>query len=124
MVIGPLYVPKTINLCADGEPIIINGGTTTFLDFAYWRDGLSAVQAIEARDQKSAERIREASAHWLRHTYGSHASARGVPQDVLQSNLGHESLATTSIYLKAEKGRRHRAMQEAFGARQPLAGTD
>jgi site-specific recombinase XerD len=80
--------------------------------------------AIEARDRKSAERIREASAHWLRHTYGSHASARGVPQDVLQSNLGHESLVTTSIYLKAEKGRRHRAMQEAFGARQPLAGTD
>jgi dihydropyrimidinase len=27
------------------------GGTTTFIDFAYWRDGLSAQQAIEARDK-------------------------------------------------------------------------
>ena len=79
---------------------------------------------IDSQDRKSADRIRQASTHWLRHTYGSHAAARGVPQDVLQANLGHESLATTSIYLKAEKGRRHRAMQEAFGTKPPLPGTD
>jgi site-specific recombinase XerD len=40
-----------------------------------------------------------------------------VPQDVLQANLGHESLATTSIYVRAEKARRHRAMQQAFAPR-------
>jgi site-specific recombinase XerD len=40
-----------------------------------------------------------------------------VPQDVLQANLGHESLATTSIYVRAEKGRRQRAMQQAFARR-------
>jgi site-specific recombinase XerD len=67
-----------------------------------------------SRDRRAAERIREASTHWLRHTHGSHAVARGVPQDVLQANLGHESLATTSIYVQAEKGRRHRAVQAAF----------
>lgn len=66
------------------------------------------------RDPRAAERIREASTHWLRHTYGSHAAARGVPQDVLQANLGHESLATTSIYVRSEKARKHRAMQQAF----------
>jgi dihydropyrimidinase len=27
------------------------GGTTTFIDFAYWRDGLSARDAVEARDR-------------------------------------------------------------------------
>jgi dihydropyrimidinase len=27
------------------------GGTTTFIDFAYWRDGVSAREAIEARDK-------------------------------------------------------------------------
>jgi len=67
-----------------------------------------------ARDPRAADRIREASTHWLRHTYGSHSAARGVPQDVLQANLGHESLATTSIYVRAEKARKHRAMQQAF----------
>ena len=67
------------------------------------------------RDPRAAERIRQASTLWLRHTYGSHAAARGVPQDVLQANLGHESLSTTSIYVRAEKARKHRAMQRAFG---------
>lgn len=71
---------------------------------------------IWRRDPRAAERIREASTHWLRHTYGSHSAARGVPQDVLQANLGHESLATTSIYVRAEKARRHKAVREAFGA--------
>lgn len=71
---------------------------------------------VAAVDRRAAERIREASTHWLRHTYGSHSVARGVPQDVLQANLGHESLATTSIYVRAEKGRRHKAMQAAFAA--------
>ncbi len=72
---------------------------------------------IAVRDRRAAERIREASTHWLRHTYGSHSAARGVPQDVLQANLGHESLATTSIYVRAEKARKHRAMQVAFLAK-------
>ena len=45
----------------DGTPLVtagpeqvgraaLYGGTTTFIDFAYWRDGVSARQAIEARD--------------------------------------------------------------------------
>jgi dihydropyrimidinase len=29
----------------------LHGGTTTLIDFAYWRQGQSALQAIEARDQ-------------------------------------------------------------------------
>ncbi|MGH8430711.1 MAG: hypothetical protein ACREUF_09925, partial [Solimonas sp.] len=46
----------------DGTPLItagpeqvgraaLFGGTTTFIDFAYWRDGATAQQAIEARDE-------------------------------------------------------------------------
>jgi site-specific recombinase XerD len=70
---------------------------------------------LAPRDRRAAERIGQASTHWLRHTHGSHAAARGVPQDVLQANLGHESLATTSVYVKAEKTRRHRAIEKAFG---------
>ena len=80
-------------------------------------DGFGRCAAhVWTKDKRAAERIREASTHWLRHTYGSHSAARGVPQDVLQANLGHESLATTSIYVRAEKARRHRATQDAFKA--------
>jgi dihydropyrimidinase len=46
----------------DGTPLVtagpeqvgraaLFGGTTTFIDFAYWRDGVSALGAIEARDK-------------------------------------------------------------------------
>ncbi|SAK79430.1 integrase [Caballeronia hypogeia] len=45
------------------------------------------------------------SAHAFRHTFGTQAVARDMPTDVVQSILGHASLQTTSIYVKAEKRR-------------------
>ncbi len=74
-----------------------------------------------ATDPRAAERIRRATTHWLRHTYGSHAAAAGVPQDVLQATLGHQSPATTSIYLRAGKERKHRAIAAAFDGGSALA---
>jgi site-specific recombinase XerD len=83
-------------------------------------DGFSrCAREVALHDPRAAESIREATTHWLRHTHGSHAVARGVPQDVLQANLGHQSLATTSIYVHAEKKRRHRAVEAAFGVSPP-----
>src|SRR6202047_5275869 len=51
-----------VGMKPDGTPLVtagpeqvgraaLHGGTTTFIDFAYWRDGLSALQAIEMRDK-------------------------------------------------------------------------
>lgn len=47
----------------------------------------------------------EASTHALRHTFGTLFVANGVPLDVVQSVMGHESLETTTIYVQAEKKR-------------------
>ena len=92
------------------------GGLSGARIYEVLRAGFESCAAdIAVHDARAAERIRQASTHWLRHTYGSHSAARGVPQDVLQANLGHESLATTSIYVRAEKARKHRAVQKAFG---------
>ena len=41
------------------------------------------------------------SAHWLRHAHASHALDRGAPVHLVQSTLGHASLATTSRYTHA-----------------------
>lgn len=41
------------------------------------------------------------SPHWLRHANASHALDRGAPIHVVQSTLGHASLATTSKYTHA-----------------------
>ncbi len=70
--------------------------------------------ALQGRDSEAAERIRQGSTHWLRHTYGAHTIARGVPQDVVQAALGHQSPAMTAVYVRSERSTAHRAVQAAF----------
>jgi site-specific recombinase XerD len=42
----------------------------------------------------------------MRHTHGSHAVAAGMDINVVQQNLGHASLATTTRYTTSEARRR------------------
>ena len=42
--------------------------------------------------------------HWLRHAHASHALDHGAPLHLVQSTLGHRSIATTSKYLHARPG--------------------
>lgn len=58
-----------------------------------------------------AERLAAASAHWLRHTCGTHALDAGVPVHVLQKNFGHASLDTTTLYVSAEDEQRYLEME-------------
>ena len=69
---------------------------------------------VSERDPKSADRIRIASTHWLRHTHGSHA-VETMPIEILQAQMGHESPTTTALYARAEKSRRQREVEKAFG---------
>ncbi len=71
--------------------------------------------ALEVIDQKGAQRLRAGSTHWLRHTHGSHAVAAGIPIDIVQQNMGHASLNTTTIYVTSEDRRRMEAMQKFWG---------
>ena len=64
-------------------------------------------------DAKGAERFSRASTHWMRHSHASHAIAGGMPIEIAQQNLGHASLATTTVYVTTEKRRRMKAI-EAF----------
>lgn len=72
---------------------------------------------IEAGDPRAAARLDKASTHWLRHTHASHAIAAGMPIEIAQQNLGHASLATTTIYVTTEKKRRLRANMQIFEGR-------
>ena len=64
-------------------------------------------------DAKGAERFARASTHWMRHSHASHAIAGGMPIEIAQQNLGHASLATTTVYVTTEERRRMKAV-EAF----------
>lgn len=72
-----------------------------------------AAEVLAAEDPASTARLAQAGARWLRHTFGSHAIARGVALDVVQHRLGHASLATTSVYVHAEDARIARELDQA-----------
>jgi site-specific recombinase XerD len=57
------------------------------------------------------ERLLQASTHWLRHTFGRQAVEAAVPTYIVQSALGHESLATTGIYVTAERSSMIKALR-------------
>ena len=86
---------------------------TTFYDQikAFFTDCASVLRG--QGDAKGAERFAKASTHWMRHSHASHAIASGMPIEIAQQNLGHASLATTTVYVTTEKRRRMKAV-EAF----------
>ena len=55
-----------------------------------------------------AIRIEHASAHWLRHTAGSHMANNDVDLRHVRDNLGHESISTTNNYLHSSDDARHK----------------
>ncbi|RYF52509.1 MAG: site-specific integrase, partial [Comamonadaceae bacterium] len=72
--------------------------------------------AAENLEPADAQQLRKASTHWLRHSHGSHAlqgraGQHPVPIQVVQNNLGHASVGTTSMYLTTERDERMKAMR-------------
>jgi site-specific recombinase XerD len=55
----------------------------------------------------------------MRHTHGSHARAAGMDIKVIQQNLGHASLATTTRYTTSEARRRATETAKLWGAYAP-----
>jgi site-specific recombinase XerC len=62
-------------------------------------------------DEAGARKFDRASTHWMRHTHASHSIASGVPLEIAQQNLGHQSLTTTTVYVHTERSRRVQAME-------------
>ena len=59
-----------------------------------------------------ADLLGQASAHWLRHSAGSHMADNQVDLRLVRDNLGHASLTTTSLYLHVDDDRRHHETDE------------
>jgi len=55
----------------------------------------------------------KASAHWLRHSFGTHAAAQ-MELAIVRDWLGHSSIQTTSMYVHTERDRRHEAARKMF----------
>jgi site-specific recombinase XerD len=74
-----------------------------------------AAARLRERDDAPSARadlLQKASAHWLRHSAGSHMADSKVDLRMVRDNLGHASLTTTSIYLHVDDDRRHQETEE------------
>jgi len=56
---------------------------------------------------------KHATPHTLRHSFATHLVENGVDLETVRELLGHESLATTGIYLQLAMGHKRRAYDEA-----------
>ena len=77
---------------------------------------VQAAQALRTQHpqrEAQARVLEQASAHWLRHSAGSHMANQGMDLRVIRDTLGHESIATTNIYLHADDEQRHRALEQS-----------
>ena len=57
-----------------------------------------AAQLMEAETPNSAQRLRKASPHWMRHTGVSHSMEVGIQPRYVQAQARHSSLNTTARY--------------------------
>ena len=62
--------------------------------------------------EADAVRISQASAHWLRHTAGSHMANNAIDLRHVRDNLGHQSISTTNTYLHSADDARHAETEE------------
>lgn len=60
------------------------------------------LQSTGGAYRRAAERLHQASAHWLRHTTGSRMMDGQVDLRYVRDNLGHESISTTGIVQKRQ----------------------
>jgi len=83
----------------------------------FFREAAAARQAAGGgteQDGRDALALARMTTHWLRHTHATHALGQGAALLLVKENLGHASLATTSVYLHGDKDHRHEAMDKLF----------
>lgn len=64
--------------------------------------------------QADAQKLKQATPHWLRHTYATNLHNADVDPRIIQTCLGHASINTTMIYSHTEARARHQALENAF----------
>jgi integrase len=117
--LGPVIIPWTD--ASRRRHRTQRGDALEIEEAGYTADGLNRLigrmlkALVETMDMLSLDeraRLGQANAHAFRHTFGTQSVADEVPVDVVQKVLGHASLATTTIYVQAEK---QRVLEEVAG---------
>ncbi|GAB6852511.1 site-specific integrase [Paraburkholderia kururiensis] len=110
------WAPDTPILGHLGEPC---GITTPRLRQMLRRFFSDAADAIEADHPSLADKLRQATPHWMRHSHATHALAGGATLTTVRENLRHASISTTSIYLDDDEVQRTQQIEHVFTRRSP-----
>ncbi|SPS02540.1 site-specific integrase [Cupriavidus taiwanensis] len=122
--VSPVVVPATPTAQAkhlgleDGQPALTGKGFSPDGLYQLLTATLLRIADDATLPLTDVERslLRQVSPHALRHTFATHAVANEMPPDVLQRLLGHVSLQTTSLYVRAERARSLKAVAKLFPA--------
>nr|HPG81591.1 tyrosine-type recombinase/integrase [Piscinibacter sp.] len=76
----------------------------------------TAAEVAEEGSPALAEKLRQATPHWTRHTHATHLLEGGAELTTVRDNLRHASLATTSMYLHTDDARRAKQVADRFAA--------
>jgi site-specific recombinase XerD len=95
-----------------GRPTPMSRGAVHAIVKQVFADAAARVRQRGAEFNATGARLEQASAHWLRHTAGSHIANSNVDLRHVRDNLGHESISTTSGYLHWSDDKRHSETQE------------
>ena len=120
-------LPHTIR--TDTTPLVLSsrGDALVRITDEAASDALKAIFAAAASaadafgDADMAATLRQASAHWLRHSMLTNHANNGVQLKTLQETAGHASIATTAAYLHKTDNERHDEILASAGVR---AGSD
>lgn len=77
-----------------------------------FKDAAARIRSCGPDMESKAQRVEQASAHWLRHTAGSNMANNNVDLRHVRDNLGHESISTTNTYLHSSDDARHRETED------------
>ncbi|WP_161564060.1 phage integrase family protein [Cupriavidus lacunae] len=114
-----LDVPVLSSAARDAEPadgVSANVFHTTLKTFLS-----QCADALEASDPLGAARLRQATCHWLRHTHVTHALNGGADVHLVQANVGHASLHTTTRYVTTDDARRAQALRRWWAGGESVA---
>jgi site-specific recombinase XerD len=106
-------LPHTVR--NDDTPLVLSsrGGALVRITDEAASDALKTIFAAAASaadamgDADMAATLRQASAHWLRHSMLTNHANNGVQLKTLQETAGHASIATTAAYLHKTDNERH-----------------
>lgn len=88
-------------------------GVTANMIYRIVKDVLArAAEALDTMEPHKAQKLRQASTHWLRHTAITHQADAGIELRYLNKSARHSKLETTAIYLHAEDDAWHEAMEK------------